>query len=187
MKSGWAAAVLVDGPAASPSVVARHVVTLSDPAIPAARQPYHAAMSVARPDSPELDRLIASVKSYAAQSIEQLLDGIPDAGRRLRGTGLVVRSDIDPARIANPHIRAHACEGRLFRAAVEAALRSHDLPCTIFLERDLLARASEVLGRPAAALKQTLTELGRSVDGGWRRDDKAATLAAWLVLSTDRS
>jgi len=187
VKSGWAAAVLVDGPAASPSVVARHVVTLSDPGIPAARQPYHAAMSVARPDSPELDRLVASVKSYAAQSIEGLLDGIPDAPRLLRGAGLVVGSDIDPARIANPHVRAHACEGRLFRVAVEAAVRSHDLRCTIFLERDLLARASEVLGRPAAGLKQALTELGRSVDGGWRRDDKAATLAAWLVLSAERS
>jgi hypothetical protein len=67
---------------------------------------------------------------------------------------------------------------------LEAAMRSHDLPCTTFVERDLLAHAADVLGFPEAALKRALTELGRSLDGAWRRDDKMAALAAWLVLAS---
>ena len=34
------------------------------------------------------------------------------AGHEVRSAGLVVGSEIDPAKITNPHIRAHALEGR---------------------------------------------------------------------------
>jgi hypothetical protein len=151
--------------------------------MPAARQPYHAATGVARESSAELDHLLASVNSYAQRSIAELLAHLSSTNDPLRGAGLVVGSDIDPARIGNLHVRAHASEGRLFRTATEAALRSHGVSCATFVERDLFAHAAQVLARPDAALKRTLTELGRSLEGSWRRDDKAATLAAWLVLA----
>jgi hypothetical protein len=104
--------------------------------------------------------------------------------RRLRGAGIAVGSDIDPARIGNPHVRAHASEGHLFRSVVANTLVERSLPCTIFVERDLPSTATRVLGHPDAALKRLLTELGRPLAGSWRRDDKMATLAAWLVLSS---
>jgi hypothetical protein len=34
-------------------------------------------------------------------------------------------------------------------------------------------------------IKTAVTELGRAAIGGWRSDDKAAAVAAWLVLSRD--
>ena len=49
---------------------------------------------------------------------------------------LVVGSQIDPANIANPHIRAHALEGRLFRSAVAETLQDHEIRTEILLERD---------------------------------------------------
>lgn len=33
-----------------------------------------------------------------------------------------------------------------------------------------------------AAIRTTLTEIGREVDGGWRAEQKAAALSAWMVL-----
>src|SRR5438046_3000435 len=47
VKSGWATAVLLVGPARAPRVADRRVIELSDPAVPTSRQPYHAVMDVA--------------------------------------------------------------------------------------------------------------------------------------------
>jgi len=42
--------------------------------------------------------------------------------------------------------------------------------------------AAARLKRPATAIKGVVAELGRAVDGPWRADEKAATVAAWLML-----
>lgn len=177
-------AVIVTGPKAAPRVLERLIVELSDPEVPAARQPYHAATGLAREEgSAELLGLLAGVESYAQRSLAQLLDRPAPSDHRLCAGGLAVGSDIDPARIGNPHIRAHASEGRLFRRVIETALRDRRLPCTVFVERNLPGITAGVLGHGDRALKQVLTELGRSVEGSWRRDDKMAALAAWLALA----
>jgi len=59
VKSGWACAVLVIGPATSPRVVDSRRVDLSDPAIPESRQPYHAGFGTARDAGGERSRLLA--------------------------------------------------------------------------------------------------------------------------------
>jgi hypothetical protein len=48
VKSGWAAVVLLGGPAGSPRVLEAGTVDLADPADPDARQPYHAGFGTAR-------------------------------------------------------------------------------------------------------------------------------------------
>lgn len=177
--------MLVEGTAESPQVVARRIVELSDPDVPAARQPYHASTGLARElDSPELHRLIADIQAYARNSVAELLNRIASSGRRLAGAGIAVGSEIDPARIGNPHVRAHANEGRLFRTVVQGALAERSLPSSIFVERELPGLAAQRLGQSEAALKRRLTELGRPLGGSWRRDDKMAALAAWLVLAS---
>jgi hypothetical protein len=188
VKSGWTVAVLVEGTAATPRVLERHVVTLSDPDVPEARQPYHASTGVAREtNSPELRRLIAGVESYARGSLAAFFDRVASLDCRPCGGGIAAGSDIDPAKIGNPHVRAHASEGRLFRGVVESALRERGLPCRIFVERDLPATGTTILGHPDTTLRRLLTELGRPLAGSWRRDDKMATLAAWLVLASPRN
>jgi len=127
IKSGWARAVLVEAAVPAPRVVERTDLELSDPTIPEARQPYHAATGVAREDSPDRERLVATVHAHTRQSVGALVARMA-TGHRLRGAGLVIGSDIDPARIGNLHVRAHALEGLLFRTAAETALRGHDLP-----------------------------------------------------------
>jgi len=65
VKSGWAAAVLLVGPAQMPRVSEHRVVELSDPAVPASRQPYHAGRGVGQTDPATLQRLTAGVHRFA--------------------------------------------------------------------------------------------------------------------------
>ena len=186
VKSGWAAAVVLSGPPAGPQLLDSLVLDLSDPAVPSTRQPYHAAVGVAQTNITRLRRLIGLIDRCARRSVGDLVRTCRAQGRRIRGIGIVVGSDIDPQKIANPHIRAHASEGRLFRTVVEKAAKRHALRTVTTVERELLPLAAVALGRSEGTLKRALTELGDQAAGPWRAEQKMAALAAWLVLAGKR-
>src|SRR5262245_61010634 len=181
VKSGWAAAVLLAGPIDTPQALDRRIVELSDPDVPETRQPYHAAMGTLEEDEGKIRHRTKAVRDAATRSVAELLDYVRAAGQLLLGAGLVIGSQIDPATIANPHIRAHALEGRLFRTVLEEALQSHGLRCWVAAERNAYKEAAGVLARPEADVKRMLAGLGRSLGGPWRAEEKLAALAAWMV------
>lgn len=183
VKSGWASAQLVVGSSTSLRVVASRRIDLSDPAIPESRQPYHAGFGTARNTGPELSQLIAGVRRFGRQSVTGVIRDYRGAGYPLRGAGVVVGSLIDPARIANDHIRIHALEGRLFRNVVQDAAARSGLPCLIWRERDLSTLAIGILKLREQEIRNTLVALGREVAGPWRTEEKSAALAAWLVMA----
>ena len=183
VKSGWATAVLVEGPPRAPRVLDRRVIDLSDARIPTSRQPYHAVRDARPSKAAKLERhLRRLVERITKRSLGALLEEYRRQGRRVRRVALVVGSLIDPARIGNDHIRAHALEGQLFRTALEGAARAARLPCTTLVERSLYETAAARLKRPPGALRRAVTDLGGARRGPWRADEKAATLAAWLAL-----
>jgi hypothetical protein len=184
VKSGWAAAVLLIGPPASPSVTDSRRIDLSDPAFPESRQPYHSGFGTARKSSAELTRLVSSVRRFGQRSASSLIRIYAAAGQPPTGVGLVVGSLIDPDRIANAHIRIHALEGRLFREVLEQAALKAAVPCSVWRERDLYAAAVEALRQPEQHIHSTVAALGRNLQGPWRAEQKAAAVAAWLVLAT---
>ena len=118
VKSGWASAVVLAGPAAAPRVLDSRRVDLSDPAIPDSRQPYHAGFGTARPAGQRLSRLVESIQEYGRRSIARVIDEYEDAGYRLRRSGIIVGSLIEPEGIANDHIR-NSIDSVQQRAAVE--------------------------------------------------------------------
>jgi hypothetical protein len=181
IKSGWAAAVLIGGSRTAPIVLDSRRVEISDPEIPDAKQPYHAGFGTARDAGDELKRLVASVRKYGAKSVSGLLRDYRTRGS-LRGAAVVVGSLIDPKTIGNDHIRIHAMEGQLFRGVVIDAAEKSGLKCTVIRERDLYADAVKRLKQPESAIRKTLTDIGREVDGGWRSEQKAAALSAWVLL-----
>jgi len=183
VKSGWAAVVLLGGPAASPRMLDARRLELSDPAIPETRQPYHAGFGTARSSGPELSRLVASVERFGRRSVSGLIQHYTAEGHKFAGVGIVVGSLIDPERIANGHIRIHALEGQLFRKVVEHGAGRSRLPCSIWRQRDLYARAAAILKQPEPKLRVALSVLRRPELGPWRAEQKAAALAAWLVLA----
>jgi hypothetical protein len=182
VKSGWAAVVLLEGPVSGPRVIDSRRIELSDPGVPGSRQPYHAGFVTARAQGAALEQLVESVQRFGRQSIARLITEYRAGSHRLTGAGMVVGSLIDPAGIANAHIRIHALEGQLFRGMVLAALGEHDLRCSVWRERDLHAAASAALERPGPQVRSMVAALGRTVTGPWRSEQKAAAAAAWLVL-----
>jgi hypothetical protein len=182
-KTGWAAVVLLAGPLSGPRVIDSRRIELCDPGEPRSRQPYHAGVGIFQEDDAEVERLLRGVRRYAARILEGLLAEYARAGHRPRAGAVVAGSNVDPARIANLHMRAHALEGRLYRALIEEGLAASDLRCEVLIERELMERAVARLGRGEAPLKKAVAELGREVAGGWRAENKAAALAAWLALT----
>ena len=214
VKSGYAIAVVLDGSRAAPRAVARRIVELSDPDVAETRQPYHDGFYKTEEDAREIARRVAIVKRCAKRSIAALISqmegGASAEPRRpasakatavrrsfseggswgetqgeRRRAALVVGSLIDPDRVGNPHIRAHAHEGRLFRTVLQDALRAHRVECDVILEKQLSAHASNVLGRPPSAIARTITALGKTMAGPWRAEEKAAATAAWLALTRE--
>lgn len=184
VKSGWATTVLLSGTAASPRVGDRSLIELSDPALPDSRQPYHAAVGQAQTDEATVERLIRATEHYAHRSIGEVIARYRASGHSLGGAAIVVGSDVDPERIANPHIRAHASEGRLFRTVVEQGCKQCQVPSAVVLERNVYSMASQALAMSEDGLKRAVTELGKPLGGPWRADEKLAAVAAWHVLVT---
>jgi hypothetical protein len=185
VKSGWAAVVLLTRAAHSPRLFDVKRIELCDPRLPETRQPYHAAMGTLETDKRKVNRRVRVVRCISRQSFATLLDGYRQKGFRIKRAALVVGSLIDPAAITNPHIRAHAFEGRLFRSAVEEALHDHQIPTDVLVERDAYARVAARLKQSTDDVRRTLQDLGRSMPangGPWRAEQKLAAIAALLAL-----
>jgi hypothetical protein len=185
VKSGWAAVVLLTKPTHLLQLSDVSRVELSDPRHPETWQPYHAATGKLETNSEKLNRRERVVRSIAQQSLSNLVVGYRQKGYAIKRAAIVVGSRVDPARIANPHIRAHALEGRLFRSAVEESLLGHEICTDVLLERDAYAHAAARLKQPIDDLKRAIQNLGRSTPANgrpWRAEQKLAALAALFAL-----
>jgi hypothetical protein len=185
VKSGWAAVVLLTKPSHLLQLSDVSRVDLSDPRLPETRQPYHAAMGKLETDSEKLNRRERVVRCITQQSLGNLLVGYRQKGYAIKRAAIVVGSQVDPARIANPHIRAHAMEGRLFRSAVEESLRGHEIRAEVLLERDAYARVAARLKHSIDDVKRAIQNLGQSTPSNarpWRAEQKLAALAALFAL-----
>src|SRR3989442_9292246 len=175
VKSGWAMSVLLSGPASAPKVIDRRRVELADPAVPESTQPFHAGLDLPKAAGTKVvERLVRCVERFSERAIAELIEQHRAGGHRIVAAGIVVGSSVDPETIKNDHIRAHAEEGRLFRVVIENALKASRLRPTITPEKELFAKATEALGIPEHRLKGELTAMGKTVDGSWRSEEKAA-------------
>jgi hypothetical protein len=182
VKSGWAAAVLLTGSARSPQLCDVQRIDLSDPRFPETRQPYHAAMGKLETDARKINRQVRVVRSIAQRSIATLLDGYRQNGYSIRRAALVVGSRIDPASIANPHIRAHAFEGRLFRSVLEKSLQTHRIRTDVLVECDAYSRATSELKQSNEKVRRVIQNFGRDAKAPWHAEQKLAAVAAWCAL-----
>ena len=184
VKSGWAQAVLLAGPANSPRLVTCRVALLSDPAEPNSKQPYHLALELPEKEVTASVRKLRKLISCAAKnSVAALIKCADTAGFAVCGAALVVGSMVDPASLHNDHIRAHALEGQLFRNVLEEAFLEREIPCRVLLEKTAYSAAAKELGKTKPQLISLAAKLGDSHDGSWRAEEKLAALAALLVLS----
>ncbi len=182
VKSGWAAAVLLTDPARSPKLCDVRRIDLSNPRLPETQQPYHAAMGKLETETTKVNRRVRIVRCIAQQSIATLLAGYRGKGYAITRAALVVGSQLDPASIANPHIRAHALEGQLFRSVLKEALQAHRIRTEVVVERDAYAQSAAELKESNENVRRMIQNFGRATQGPWRAEQKLAALAAWLAL-----
>jgi len=182
VKSGWAVAVLLTGPARSPQLCDVQRIDLFDPRLPETRQPYHAAMGKLETDATEINRRVCIVRSIAQQSIATLLAGYRGEGYAISRASLVVGSQINPDSIANAHIRAHAFEGQLFRSVLEEVLQTCGIRTGIVIERNAYAQAAAKLKESNENVRRMIQNFGRAAQGPWRAEQKLAAVAAWVAL-----
>jgi len=182
VKSGFAVAILVSGTPKSIEVIDCRTVDLSDPKIPDTKQPYHVLEDRPSPTAEkEVQQLVKRVFQIGKDSVSKLIREYKK-DHKIQNACLVVGSVIDPDTIANSHIRAHALEGKLFRNALEDALRSNGISTTTVVEKSCYADAAKILKRSESELKRIVTELKTRNAPQWRSNEKAACLAAWLAV-----
>src|SRR6266403_248700 len=182
VKPGWAAAVLLTGPARSPRLCDARRIDLSDPQLPETRQPYHAAMGKLETDKNKTNQRVDVVRRTAEKSIAKLLAGYRQQNFTIQRAALVVGSRIDPHSVTNPHIRAHALEGQLFRSVLQESLHAHRILSDVLIERDAYARAAVQLKQSNENMRRVIQKFGRDTKAPWRAEQKLAAVAAWVAL-----
>ncbi|HEY8131984.1 MAG TPA: hypothetical protein VII12_08840 [Thermoanaerobaculia bacterium] len=181
-KTGRAIAVALGGPASSPEFILRQEVALSDSRRPATGQPFHEVMEL-----PWSEWLVAvqptieAIEKIAAASLAELIENLASRGCRVTTVAVVGPADRKLERIGNPHIRAHAAEGVLFRRVLEVAAKANRCRSRSFVDP-----ASE-LKAPQAKVTKVIAALGKIAGSPWRSDEKSAAIAAWAVLSRPSS
>jgi len=182
VKSGSAAAIMLTGSARSPQLCDVQRIDLSDPRFPETRQPYHAGMGRLETDTKKINRRVDLVRRITEKSIAKLLAGYRQQNFTIKRAALVVGSQIDPHSVTNPHIRAHALEGQLFRSVLQRSLHGHGIRTELLLEREAYGKASVELKQPNENVRRMMQNFGRATEGRWRVEQKLAALAAWVAL-----
>jgi hypothetical protein len=129
--------------------------------------PWPEAQSAVRPIEERIDEV-------ATERLRELVEQLRAEDLKVSGVGVVGSPDRDLACIGNPHIRAHAAEGILFRRAIEIAAKRLRLACRAFSDRGFDVTAA-------------IKAMGREAGRPWRADERAAAMAAWLILCSSIS
>ena len=183
-KTGRAIAVVLGCSIEAPVVLLKTEIKLVDPKVPGTAQPYHEVMDLSWEESQrEVRKYVAAIERTAQKALAKLIEEQRSNGRTIVGVGIVGAPDRDLARIGNPHIRAHAAEGVLFRRVLDLAAQSNGLKWQVFSDRKFDETMALRLGAKHLRVKQSLRDLGRSISPPWRSDEKQAAMAAWLVLT----
>lgn len=173
--SGWAAFVVLGGDPKKPDIVARGRMTLCESAD--ARMLFHAAepMPLER-----AERFIAERRAATAELADKALGALgPVCGCCvLAASG---RALPELKGILASHSLIHAAEGEFYRDAVAQACLRAGIAVHHIRERDIADEAEHLEDS-----KRRLAAFGKRLGAPWTRDEKLATLGAWLVLAALR-
>jgi hypothetical protein len=183
--TGWAAAVVLTGPASAPRVVDRRRFSLVEKTDHDSLFVYHAAAEV---DAAAATSLVATASEVATRSarrdMTQLLSDLGVAGYLLRAVGLpggAGRALPALGDILRSHSLIHTAEGALFRQALIDACASYGLPVVAVAAKELSQRAARASGLRPDVVKRRVAELGRTLGPPWAADQKEASMAALVA------
>jgi len=168
-KTGRAIAVALATPK---EFLCREELTLADPN--ATVGPYHEVMELPWSESIVAVRpAIATIEKIAVRELRRFIDAIKSRGYDVDCVAVVGPADRNLERIGNPHIRAHAAEGVLFRAVIENAAKSNRIESRAFVDPAKELNASQ---------KKVIEQMKAVAGTPWRADEKSAAMAAVIAL-----
>lgn len=183
--SGWATLVVLAGPPTAPAVVECGRVELADAAIPGSLQPYHAASGLPVGEAEAfVARCATAAREIGERALREAIGRARGKGHEVRTAGILLASARPPPPLTAAlafHPLMHAADGDLFRTALVHACEGCGTPILKVHERGLLERAGRDLGLPPEGLMRRATALGEPFGPPWRRDEKLATLVAWVA------
>jgi hypothetical protein len=182
-RTARAIAVVVSGTMQSPQIVARTQLTLCAPDQATLHGPYHEVMDLPWDQAVRAVQVAErEIEALATSRLKDLLLDLRTRGIDITHLAIVGAPDRKLQSIGNPHIRAHAAEGVLFRHVWQAAADSIGIPSLTFTEKDFEAFTCIRLQLGAVALRNQLAAFGSAIGRPWRSDEKFAAMAAWLAL-----
>lgn len=185
--SGWGALVATSGTPGAVQILDRRRIEIANPRIVGATQPYHFAARL------DLRAAEAHIEKCTAMANRLALDGMDEAVKHLRDLGCHVTGAVILLSAARPvpplmkilasHAMIHTAEGEFFRDAFRNACEALAIPVTGIRERDLEERAHAAFGKAASHQKKNIADQGRTLGPPWTQDQKAAALAATILLA----
>jgi hypothetical protein len=186
--SGWTALVAVCVEKGAPSVLVRQRPHLVETFSYAFRQPYHTAEKMPLDEARQfIARVDGEAKRLAYGAIRELQSELEKLDIQLASCGLLAASGRplpELEKILVSHSLIHTADGELFREAIVHACARCGVRAERIKEKELLEQAKTALRLQAAALMRRVTELGKPHGSPWSQDEKFATLAAWLTLTS---
>jgi hypothetical protein len=184
--SGWSALVAIVLEKGQPSVLHRERLHLVEEFSYKFRQPYHTAEKMPLAGAREfISKARTTAGNLALCVIQTLQAQLKKRGYHLGHGALLLASGKslpELERILASHALIHTADGELFRDALAEAGEKCGLRLLRIREKELLDVAAQTLGKSSAALSQQAKDLGRPFGSPWSRDEKFASLAAWLSL-----
>jgi hypothetical protein len=184
--SGWSALVAIGLEKAQPSVLHRERLHLVEEFTYRFRQPYHTAEKMPLAGAREfISKARTTAGNLAHRGIQALEAQLETRGYHLGHGALLLASGKalpELEKILASHALIHTADGELFRDALAQASEKCGLRLLRVREKELLGLAAQTLDKSSAALLQQAKELGRPFGSPWSRDEKFASLAAWLSL-----
>jgi hypothetical protein len=187
MHSGWGVLVCISGDLAAPEIVDRRRIVVVEPTMEGAKQPYHFAETLPLEEAERHLRKCAEVSQrLTLQAIRESLEAVSARKYRVLGCAMLLASGRalpSLQKILASHALIHTAEGEFFRNVVSDACEACHIPVMRFRERELDERANTTFGNRARSVQQHISELGKTVGSPWTQDEKAAALAALMVLA----
>jgi hypothetical protein len=153
---------------------------------PWARQPYHAAERLKSGEARDLvTRGLETARRIAVREMRTAVKCALQAEHEVAACAVLMAEpmpDWTVDEILAVHFRMHKAEGALFRDALARAAGACGLRFLGIPEKQLEERAARALATPAGRLRKRIASLGKSVGPPWGKDQKDASLAAWIAL-----
>jgi len=166
-------------------VLERRRMSVVDGKIAGHAQPYHFAREQPLPEARKhIARCAAASARLAQEGLQDVMEKL-SGEYRIKGAAVLLASGRplpELERILASHPLIHTAEGEFFRKTFSEACAALGIPVTRIREKELEQRAQAVFKKSAAALPADLAAAAKHLGPPWSQDQKAAALAAAVVL-----